>query len=489
MITFLLIVGLLIEIALGAYVVLLTRLERKTLRTLVEQAGADFVAAVDDLPDPYRGVARPLADQLAMAQDFDDALLDAVVDTTRQPFKKPLWLRLTVGVICSIALLAPASYGLLATASQIVSSWNESKGLDRSLVYLRSQTEFSEPFMLLRDAFQASALLFFGLAFLWALAWYLRRPEVREARFVRALLEAAARASPKSAAPVSGRLSELIAPDRGLTRPITALAICFAGITAGWMVLYQTADVRAANDREPVFHVWPAKNPRPVAMSESVQLPVARAGSPMSQKAAPSLVIGPDKVTLSSNELLELEKGRLPDDWQSQVSEDLGTKLVEGRVVLLAHKDLPLGLVLELITYLQAVHDVERFDLIVERALVRGGSEDRLQAAIQLELGSDKVSALQLVIGADRLRVLPSTELRYDSPDWRERLHEIVRNKSELLRNEQRAPVELFVESGRIDYERFVEVLAAADTACLGKVDCGLPGLGLSFIFPTKPSP
>src|SRR5688500_4063691 len=118
MITLLLLLGLLIEIALGAYVVLLTHLERKTLRSLVEQAGTDFVAAVDDLPDPYRGVARPLADQLAMAQDFDDALLDAVVDTTRQPFKKPLWLRLIVGVICSIALLGPASYGLLVTASQ-----------------------------------------------------------------------------------------------------------------------------------------------------------------------------------------------------------------------------------------------------------------------------------------------------------------------------------------------------------------------------------
>jgi hypothetical protein len=487
MIALLLVLGLLVELGLGAYVVVLTNAERKTFRRWIDRSGTEFMAAVDELPDPYKSVARPLADHLAMDQDFDEALLDAVVDTTRQPFKKPLWMRLTVGLVCSITLLAPASYGLLATAEQIITSWNEAKGLDRSVVYLKSQVDFERPLMLLRDAFHASALLFFGLAFLWALAWYLRRPEVREARFVRALLEAAARASPKSPAPVAGRLSELIAPDRGLSRPVTALAICFSGITAGWMVLYRTADVRAANDQEPVFDVWPGKNPRPVGLTEGVSLPVVRGGGPVQEKPIPSLMLSADKVTFGGDELFQMEQGRMPPDWQAQMTEGLGTKLGGGIVLLLAHKDLSMTVVMDVIGYLRQVHKVQRFDLIVERGVSRG-PRGRIQAALQLDLGTQRTNALQIVIHQEGLGVSPSLDLRND-PTWRDRLREAVRAKTELMKGDDRAAVEVQLASPRIKYERFVDVLASADTACMGKGDCGLPGLGLVFTFPATPNP
>ncbi len=489
----LIVAGILLELGLGTYVVVLTLRENKAFKALVDQAAAEFVTAVDDLPQPYRSVARPLADQLAMDQDFDDALLDAVIDTTRQPFKKPLWQRLLVGVICSLAMLGPASYGLLVTASQIVTAWNESEALNRSVVYLRGQTELEGPFLLLRQAFHGSALLFFGLAFLWALAWYLRRPEVREARFIRTLLEAGARASPRSPAPASGRLSELIAPDRGLGRPITALVVCLCGITAGWLVLYETADVRAANDREPVFDVWPAKRARMLQTTAELSLPRSRAGAPLGDQPPPSLVIGPDNAFLGGSDLLVgFADGRLPENWKAEVPDV--TKILAtsgGRVVVSAHRELPLELVLQLMQYLQAKYDVDRFDLIVERTLLNGEPGGKpLQAMIPLELDSDRTAALRIEILDGGIRVPPETEVRpFEESDWAEHLRGLVRDQPALLRSKDRQAIDVRVLGRDLGYGRFVEVLAGADTACMGRGDCGLPGLGLVFSLRSGPNP
>jgi hypothetical protein len=494
MVLVLVLFGLLLELALGAYVLLLTQKERRMLRELVERSGTDFSSAVDALPEPHRTIGRRLSDQIAMEGDFDEAILDAIVDVARQPFKKPLWMRLLVGAVCSLGCLAPASYGLMATASNVVAAWNQAQLLDKSLVYLRGQTELDTPFLLLRDAFQGSALLFFGLAFLWALAWYLRRPEVREARFVRALLESAARSSPKSAAPVSGRLSELIAPDRGLSRPVTALVFCLVGITAGWLVLYRTADVRAANDREPVFSVWPAKRWKPIEVAAELRLPASRGGSPIGPSPPPSLIIGEEKVMLGGDQLVDLPGGRLPEKWEDVSREDVRKKLAQanGRVVLLAHREIELGGVLDLMRFLFQKHGIQRFELITERTLQTGEPGGRtLQAAISLKIDSQQEVGLHLALEETRLRFSSDgPSYSYENSPWQQELRKVVRERQELLRNEGRKVVKLDVVSRKLGYRRFVEVLGAADTACMGTVDCGLPGLGLEFtISPTAPSP
>jgi hypothetical protein len=487
--------GLLLEVGLAAYVVVLTHQERKMLRELVTRSAADFSTAVDDLPEPHRTVGRKLSDHLAMEADFDDALSDAVVEVTRLPFKKPLWMRLTVGALCSLACLAPTSYGLIATASHVVTTWSDAQALDRSMLYLRGQTDLEIPFLVLREAFRGSALLFFGLAFLWALAWYLRRPEVREARFVRALLEAAARSSPKSAAPVSGRLAELIAPDRGLGRPITALVICLGGITAGWLVLHQTADVRAANDREPVFRVWPLRRSRLLAIAPELQLPHARAGAPVPEPPPPSLMITPEKVTLGGGKpLVDLPGGELPEGWEPALTPEEMKKLLDpagGRLVLLAHGELSLDVVLELMELFHAKHRIERFDLILERWLDTGEPGGRvLQASMPLLIRSERDVGLQLRLEATGIRLADGSPLEsYEDGPWKSELSRLVREKKELLRDEARALVKIDVGSRELTYGRLVEVMGAADTACMAKNDCGLPGLGLEFtINPAAPS-
>jgi hypothetical protein len=489
MVFLLVLFGVGLELALATYVVVLALSERRMLRTLVARAGEDLSAAVDELPEPYRKVARRLADALAMEQDFDEALLEALVDVTRQPVKKPLGMRLMVGAVCSLALLAPASYGMIATASQVVTTWNEAQVLDAALVALRAQTDLETPFALLREAFRGSALLFFGLAFVWALAWYLRRPEVREARFIRALLEAGARASPRSAAPVSGRLAELIAPDRSLGRPITALVVCLVGVTAGWFVLYRTAGFRAANDRQPVYSVWPAQ--REVTVPVEIRLPSSRAGAPLAEPPPPSLRIGQDKAMLGGALLVDLTDGKLPEGWRQSASE-LPNEIKGAPLVLIAHEELALDPVLDLISFLHRRDRIRRVDVIVARSVATGTPGGRkVQAAIPIDIGGEGTIGLELTLEENGIRLAPDrTPAPYDQNLWRDELRRLVRSNSALLRDADRARVKIRIASSGLEYRRFVEVLSAADTACVGTIDCGLPGLGLEFtISPAEPSP
>lgn len=476
--------GIAFEVLLAVYVVVLTQMEQKALAELVRDADGDLLAAVEDLPPPYKVIARPFADQLAMDQDMDDALVDVVVDTTRQPFKKPLAARLAVGVVASVICLAPASYGLFRTASDIVTAWGEAKSLDRALVYLKGQTELEGPFSMLRNAFHGSALLFFGLAFLWALTWYLRRPEVREARFIRAMLEAAAKASPGTAAPVAGRLAELIAPDRGLNRPITAMVVCLVGITAGWFVLYQTADVRAANDREPVFDVWPG-NARPVQVRAEISLPIYRAGAPLAEGLPPSLIIGTRSASIQGIPMAELVERELREGWRQEVPSLRRTlEQARGRVMVIGHRETPVSVLLDLLDFVAAEYAITDADLLLERTVKTGAPGGRaVQAALPLEIrSSDRPAALRLEMADAGIRILPSAKLLpYEGSAWRGALQRAVRERPELLRNERRAVVEVVPVSRLVAYDRLVQILATADTACVGAGDCGLPGLGLIF--------
>lgn len=476
--------GIAFELSLAIYIIILTHLDKKALDDFVRAADDDLLGAVEDLPQPYQALARPFADQLAMDQDMDEALVDVLVDTTRQPFKKPLAVRLAVGVVASVVCLAPASYGLLQTASDVVTAWDEATHLDRSLVYLKGQTDLEGPFLMLRGAFHGSAILFFGLAFLWALGWYLRRPEVREARFVRAILETAARTSSGAPAPVAGRLAELVAPDRGLQRPVTAMLICLTGITAGWLVLYQTADVRAANWREPVFDVWPG-NARPVQVRAEISLPIYRAGAPLGEGLPPSLIIGTRGASLQGIPLAELVDRTLPEGWRADVP-GLGRTLeaASGRVMVVGHRETPVSVFFDLLDFLAAEHGIAGADLLLERTVRTGAPGGRVvQATLPLEIQASDRPADLVVEMADRgIRIRPSEELLpYEAGGWQRALQRAVRDRPTLLRTRDRAVVEVVPASRLVAYDRLVQILATADTTCMRTNDCGLPGLGLIF--------
>ena len=233
--------------------------ERRALNRFVEAASdvESIEAAANDLPAPHQEIAAQLVEAINVRSTLDEALTKAVVRATNESFEPPLARRLITNVVLAFAFFAPISLALLQAADRVVRAFQAAKNTPAARVYLDGQAHLEAPFATLHDVFFGAAWLVAGLAAWWALRWWAWRPEVREARFIRALLEVAAVLRPGVPAPISARLCELVAPDRSLGRPAVASVLWFVAVTAGWAILWGTATVRAANGAEPVFDVWP----------------------------------------------------------------------------------------------------------------------------------------------------------------------------------------------------------------------------------------
>ena len=471
-------IGLGIELAMAGYVLIATQVERNQLADFVQRAQRNMTEAIKGLREPYQSIVHPIGEQLALQKDLDGVLVEAVVDTARHPFKSPLAVRLTGAALCAACFLAPASYGLLNAARDIVRAWNGTMGMQRAQVYLSSQRDLEGPFAELRDSFQGSAVLFFGLAFVWALSWYLRRPAAREARFVRAILEAVSKAKPGTTAPVGGRLAELIAPDRGLGRPVTAMMLCVSGITAGWLVLYQMAEVRAANDLDPVYDVWPDNRRSPAKPPAGLELPRGKAGAWL-EELPPSVTISLSDVNLAGGPLTRIVDGGLPEEWQSQVPSGLSVAGANGRLLVLADNDIRLTVLLELFEFIGVTFDIHTFELLIRRSIL-----DRpAQSFFPVELApSRREAAVTIELFERGLRIPPDPRIHhYDGRLWPESVRNAVRSQTGLIEGAANQVVEIVASSESVPYHRLIQVLSAADTTCDKPKDCGLPGLGLLF--------
>lgn len=484
-------------LSIGAFFVLLVMFaatmftvfrEKRALSRLVQSA-VDFDAvkdAITQLPEPHQEIAEQMIEAINVRSTLDEALTKAVVRATNQSFEPPLARRLILIGAAAVAVFAPLSLALVQAADRIVRTYADAQARPPALVYIRGQSQLEAPFEVLHDVFWSAAWLVAGLAIVWALRWWLLRPEIREARFVRALLETATRLRPGTAAPVSARLSELIAPDRGLGRPITASVMWFLAVTLGWLMLYGTATVRAANTSEAIFDVWPES--RPISKPVSLLLPSQRAGGPIKALTQPSILIDQRKVLVPPIEIAELDDdGVLASDWASRAS-DLSAKLQPYKPLepfVLAHRATLMQTVLSVLHEMSGRYGAKRFHLILARTFALPGHNGgkRIQADLPLMLGHAEITpSLQIRVTDRSVEIVEKGfKAPFSDPLWASRLRAAVRERTDLFTGEVRAPIEVRT-SPRITYERFVEVIGAADTACRGETDCGLPGLGLEIV-------
>jgi hypothetical protein len=492
--------ALVFELVLLVYVLLAHVRERGALKSFVLRANE--VEHLKDwaklLPFPYRAAATQFAGDLQRKNPLDDVLSQAMTKTANTIFGPPPATRLGMAVVITLVVFAPLMLALFEAASSVVHLRSVVAFLHEPGLFPLAKETLEPSFRDLGSAFRSSAALSAGAVFIGCAHWWLNRDEVREARFVQAMLEAAIIARPGAAAPVSGRLTELIAPDRRLRMPVVAfLSFCLAA-GAGWCVLYLTAGVKADNSVD-VYHVWPKlEHLEPVSPAPGMKVPeFTGGGSPIypTPKPPPTLTIGPEKVAIgTTTDFGVLEHDHLPPDWKTKI---VGLKNLDSfkdknqlEITIAADRDVSMSAVLDLLDYLRTNCALTRSRLIFRRQLPGGGPKGTpSQAVISLDLKPHNgsvpdvmrieidPSAVTIETGLGPPKVVKSSDHR-----WRKKLWDAVQTGmgkaggAELIQW-----VAVAVKDRELTYEKFMEILTTTDDTCSDDFDCGVPGRGLRF--------
>lgn len=486
MTTVLVLLGLAIEALLVAAIFAAARNERLRLAGVLKATSdpGALKEALTALPEAERQIAERIVEAAQGKANLDEALVQAVVVSTGEAFAPRLMMRLASAAGLVLLAFAPVIHGAWTAAQGIADTAELTRRAHKAAAYVEWQTRLEGPFSALRESFRGSGLLLVGLALLTALSWWLRRPEVREARFVRALLLLATRLKPGQTLPVGARLAEVIAPDRGLARPMTASLVWVAATTLGWVFLQQTAEVRASNGHQPTFDVWPSGQRRPITPAPDLSLPRLPGGAPLDSRLRPTLEIGRESVRLQQVPLAELTQGALPDPWEVDLAAQVPLLKTYPRPLeanLLVDEGASWPTVKLVMARLVAGLEVQRFQLVVERRVRFGTREELMQAALPIELAHPtQAPSLRLTIAPQRVVVGNEAGLGLDRSDWPQALRDRLRREPALL-EESRGPIEVEVAPGTT-WRTLVAVLTAADSACFGQSDCGLPGQGFTFV-------
>lgn len=481
---------LLVSFAVLALVFLMTLVavvrEKRALGRLVESA-VDFDAvqdAITQLPAPHQEIAAQMVEAINVRSTLDEALTKAVVRATNESFEPPLARRLIMNAVLAFVFFAPISLALIQVADRVVTTFHQAETMPSAQVYLMGLQALEAPFSVLHSVLFGAAWLVAGLALWWALSWWLLRPEVREARFVRALLECASRLRPGVGAPVSARLCELVAPDRGIARPAVATVLWFLAVTAGWGILYATGSMRTANASQAVFDVWP----KTTQIGTTEALPSHAGGRPLPTTPQPSLFFDGAALRLGAQPISELlDDGTLPDNWRT-TAPDLTTTVKNYaplEPLVMATPNTRVGTVLEALEALGGRYRIARYHLVAQRAFGATNAKKKKapQATIPVRVGTaDTAPGLVIQVSDTGVHVNEeNANILFTDAAWRIRLREAVRVRSDLYGVEARAPMQVKADRD-LDYDVLVDVLGAADTSCMGTIDCGLPGLGVEFV-------
>lgn len=471
--------ALVAQALLGLASVLAALRERAALRRWVASSADPDAAAREakDLPEPHRSIAAEMAESVRVRSTLDDALVKAVVKAGDESWTPPLGLQVGLHLVTLLLALAPASWALVGAANALASGRERMAPLHPAARYLEGPALLDGPFAAIAAGFGDTALLLATLALVWSLSWWLRRPQVREALLVDALLRVATQIRPGIAAPVGGRLAALVAPERGLARPVAATALWVGAVTFGWAILYVTADVRADNQSEAQYAVWPVETRAPINLGEDLTPPDSRGGRPFEDRGAPTVTVGPMQVVFQGQPLAQLDAGRLATELgapDTTLKERLATA-AEVTVIVQRDVDAKAGL-LPVLRWLHAKGDVRTFHLLVRRDIEGGAAQADLPIEIVDEAEVDltlRVEPGDVIAGAARI---PRAR-----PGWRRELATAIRRLDSLFTPEARHAVRVEVAEG-VSYARLAEALGAADDSCPTDTECGLPGLGLRFV-------
>ena len=440
--------------------------------------------AVAGLSQPYRSVFSEFIEGLHRQSTLDEALTRALLQSAHASFAPAIALHGMAVAATVIAVLTPAVVALEATAARIADLFADARAQSARTRYLNGSDGLHPSFVELGQAFEGTALVLAALVLVWAFRWWVLRPEVREARLVKTLIECAGRLRPGARAPVSTRLAELIAPEKGITRPTIAAALWLGAVTIGWLALIGAANLRAQNLRPKPFNVWPTGTERPIEPYHNVILPRGDAGAPIAKSQRPSLTVAPDAVVFHNTSLLNLVDGRLPQGWL-EASPPMDKSLADFprplEVTVLGHRDARLETLVAVLRGLSERYQVARYHLIIERrvALFEG---KRLQASFPIELAkSADTDGLTLLILDNGVRLMPSRAFApFGAKRWVTDLRGQIRGYQPLWADPR--PSVTVDADLRLNYGRMIDVISAADGSCPTPTDCGLPGLGLIFM-------
>ena len=457
--------------------------EARAMRRLVAHADQPdaLKRAAERLPTPNRDIVRTFVANSGSPSTLDDALAHALVQTAQRPFVPSVMVStLTTGATL-VAALSPGIAALLNASTRLADLFDARQTTTLRERYLAGVQHLSPAFADLGAALDVTGHVLAGLALAWAVRWWLVRPEVREARLVRALIDVAGRRHPGANAPVATRLAQMLAPDDRLIRPAAATATGLVIITVGWLCLLSAAPLAIRTRQVRPFDVWPVGAERRFEPHHNVELPRGTAGLPIVRSERPSLTLGPSVVFFHTVELAKLENGRLSADGLTNAPDvgldDFPRPL---EVTVLGHRTVAVDSLMAVLRHLAGLYRVTRYHLIVERG-VGSVREQRRQAALSVQLGTGP-SPLTVQVGAAGVRLLPTQlERSFETGSWAEAVRKQVRDNPALWREGGAAPVSVELV-GPVQYERLIEVLSAIDGACPHQSDCGLPGLGVRFL-------
>ena len=247
--------------------------------------------------------------------------------------------------------------------------WSRSKAWGAGQALLDAPEVFGESLQRLADGYVLGGVSVGALLLAWALQDWLRSPTVQEARLAGALVQAGTRAAPEEPTEVAGRLASVLAPDRGLERPVVAAAIWVLAVTLGWAAVVATSDFRRVRSSPPPLSIWPDPT-HPVELAADLKLAKGRGGQPIINSLS-TLSITPGWVRLGPVVLAESWSQNPQEDWRKGAASRLSeTDDSTGSSVLVAaHESMPARTVLEVLGFLSQSSQINTFELLFEHPL------------------------------------------------------------------------------------------------------------------------
>lgn len=498
MATILLFCAVLCETALFAFIVLSALRERAALARFV-RAAVDPDRLKDiamQLPGAFRAPATQFAGELARKGSLDDLVTQAVANAANTTFGLGLAERVGVGITLSFVVFAPLASAMFGAAASIGEAGEAARALSGPMLFLEAKGQIDPSFGVLDAAVRSTAFLLAGGVVIGAAHWWLLRSEVREARFVLAVLRAAIAARPGATAPVSGRLTQLLAPERSLGPPIAAFAFFFAALAAGWLSLFATSSIRQANAAD-VYDVWPSDVRAPFKTPLGMSIPPSSGGGEPINATLATLAIGPERIEVAGELLGDLAPafappGRLevaPAVERALSSFKRGSTELE--VNLLVHADVPMSTVITVLQFMRNTHNLRRAHAVFARGVAEDEEGRRLLAGVVIQLVppvtiDPNKRPVTVQLSGSTVTIDPAgpdaTRLERSGTKWRTQLASVVQKKALASRGDNpQVWVAARLAEEDLTYGSFVEVLGAADSTCGRDSDCGVPGLGIRY--------
>lgn len=458
-------VGLTVLLAALFIVVVMWWREATQLSRLV--AATTRTEATEKLAGALGDGAVVLEQALTSKRAVDEGLAAAIATVCQAPLGAPLLQGLAIDTLLVLGALAPFLAALLGSAEAIAGL---PQAVGRGEPYVVAVGAIPAAFAGIAQGAQLSSLLVLIAGVVAVCRYALLRPEARESRALRALVQATATSAPDTRVPQSSKLLALLAPTASLRAPVFGSVLFVVMSGAAVAAVSIAAPLRAANTVPLTYLRWPEL----YVESAEVAPPPLAAGRALQR--GPSLIFGRDQVQIGANVMTDLERGALPAGWTQQAL--VPPQLAGSRPLVVAGETTSFATVYGVLTLLTQAHGVVEHQLVVRRhpPVLRSPAR-RIQAALPVLIGDASTQPVVLDLDATTVR-LDGEPLDLTRADGIRQL------RTKLGSGAARIGVRTH---GELTYGRLLAVLGIADGLCDGGVDCGLPGRGITAVLTQAP--